>query len=90
MKGHLKYYIQCRRISVFSATSYLKLSQKVEKEKNFGNIISKTVIIHLTFATECIHPFLNLMAKPGMYNYMGVSGLQGHAALRIVLLLFIK
>ena len=49
-----------------------------------------TVIIHLTFATERIHPVLNLMAKPGMYNYMGVSGLRGHAALRIVLLLFIK
>lgn len=33
MKGHLQYYIQCRRISVFSATSYLKISQKIEKEE---------------------------------------------------------
>lgn len=24
------------------------------------------------------------MAKPGMYNYVGVGGLQGHTALRIV------
>lgn len=41
-----------------------------------------TVIIHLTFATERNHPFLNLTAKPGMYNYMGVGGLRGHAALK--------
>lgn len=33
MKGHLKYYIKCSRISVFSAISYLKISQKVEKYK---------------------------------------------------------
>lgn len=49
-----------------------------------------TVIKLLTFDTELICPFHNLMAKPSMYNYVGVGGLQGHAALRIVLLLFIK
>lgn len=34
-------------------------------------------------------PIRNLMAKPSMYNYVGVGGLQGHAALRIVCVAFV-
>lgn len=34
-------------------------------------------------------PIRILMAKPSMYNYVGVGGLQGHAALRIVCVAFV-
>lgn len=39
-----------------------------------------------TFDLNSFVPFCNLMAKPSMYNYVGVGGVQGHTALRIVLL----
>lgn len=50
-----------------------------------------TVIEHLTLDTELICPFLSLMTKPGMYSYVGVGvgGLHGHAALKIVCVSFV-
>lgn len=48
-----------------------------------------TVIKYSTSDTEFICLFRNLMAKPSMYNCVGVGGLQVHT-LRIVLLLFMK
>lgn len=49
-----------------------------------------SVIKHLPFDTELICLFLNLVTKPGMYNYVGVHGLQRPYDSQILLLLFSK
>ena len=48
-----------------------------------------TMTEHLTLDTELICPFLSLMTKPGTYSYVGVGGLHGHAALKIVCVSFV-
>ena len=47
-----------------------------------------TVIKYLTFDTELICPFLNLTARPGVYNY--VEWVVSMAALRIVCVAFVQ